>query len=108
MLCSGGRDARPGAAYASHPLGLSLDETAAFARALVERGFAAVKFGWLPLGPDAARDEAIVRTLREAIGDALRLLIDGGMAWDADTAIGRAQLFHALRPIAGSRSRCRL
>ena len=82
-------------AYASHPLGRSLDETAAFAGALVERGFGAVKFGWLPLGPDEARDVAIVRTLREAVGDDVALLIDGGMAWDAATAISRAKLFHA-------------
>jgi L-rhamnonate dehydratase len=81
------------AAYASHPLGTTLEETAAFARALVARGFGAVKFGWHPLGPDEAGDVAIVRTLREAIGDGIDLMIDGGMAWDADTAIERARLF---------------
>jgi L-rhamnonate dehydratase len=80
-------------AYATHPLGTTLEETAAFARSLVERGFAAVKFGWLPLGPDETRDAAIVRTLREAIGGEVALLIDGGMAWDAATAIERAKLF---------------
>jgi L-rhamnonate dehydratase len=80
-------------AYASHPLGTTLKETAAFADALVARGFGAVKFGWRPLGPDEAGDVAIVRTLREAIGDGVDLMIDGGMAWDADAAIERARLF---------------
>jgi L-alanine-DL-glutamate epimerase-like enolase superfamily enzyme len=81
-------------AYASHPLGATLAETAAFATDLVMRGFPAVKFGWHPLGPDEAGDVAIVRTLREAVGEGIGLMIDGGMAWDAETAIARARLFH--------------
>jgi L-rhamnonate dehydratase len=81
-------------AYASHPLGATLEESAAFAADLVTRGFPAVKFGWHPLGPDEADDVAIVRTLREAIGGRVGLMIDGGMAWDAETAITRARLFH--------------
>ncbi len=84
-------------AYASHPLGSSLDETARYARALVEKGFKAVKFGWHPLGPDEETDLAIVRTLREAIGPEVDLLIDGGMAWDTETAISRARRFSDYR-----------
>ena len=38
-------------AYASHPLGASLEETARHAQRLVAAGFTAVKFGWHPLGP---------------------------------------------------------
>jgi len=82
-------------AYASHPLGATLEETAGYARALVERGFRAVKFGWHPLGPDEERDVAIVRALREAVGPDIELLIDGGMAWDVATAISRARRFAA-------------
>jgi L-alanine-DL-glutamate epimerase-like enolase superfamily enzyme len=82
-------------AYASHPLGETLSETAAHARRFVEQGFSAVKFGWHPLGPDPENDEVIVRTLREAIGPDVDLLIDGGMAWDADTAIRRCERFRA-------------
>jgi L-rhamnonate dehydratase len=80
-------------AYASHPLGVTSEETAGFAAALVARGFGAVKFGWHPLGLDEAGDVAIVRTLREAIGDGIGLMIDGGMAWGAETAMARAKLF---------------
>ncbi len=83
--------------YATHPLGADLEQTAEFARRLVAAGFTAVKFGWHPLGPDAARDEAIVRTLREAIGPEVDLLIDGGLAWDVPTAIERCRRFAPYR-----------
>ena len=84
-------------AYGSHPLGSTTAETAANARKVVEMGFSAVKFGWHPLGPDAERDEAIVRTLRKAIGEDVDLLIDGGMAWDAETTIARCERFKPYR-----------
>ncbi len=83
--------------YGTHPLARSLDETADYARRVVEMGFGAVKFGWAPLGEDAGTDEAIVRTLREAIGADVDLLVDGGMAWGAATAIARAERFRAYR-----------
>jgi L-rhamnonate dehydratase len=60
---------------------------------LVAQGFTAVKFGWHPLGLDAEADEAIVRTLREAIGPDRDLLIDAGMARDAGTALARCERF---------------
>jgi L-alanine-DL-glutamate epimerase-like enolase superfamily enzyme len=83
--------------YATHPLGRDLAETAGFAAALRDAGFTAVKFGWSPLGPDAEQDEAIVACLRQAIGPAADLLIDGGLAWDADTAIERCSRFEPYR-----------
>lgn len=79
--------------YGTHPLGETPEESAENARALVESGFGAVKFGWPPLGPDADRDEVIVRALRDAVGPDVDLLIDGGMAWDVPTAIARAARF---------------
>jgi L-alanine-DL-glutamate epimerase-like enolase superfamily enzyme len=79
--------------YGTHPLGETPEESAENARALVASGFDAVKFGWHPLGPDADRDEAIIRALREAVGADVDLLIDGGMAWDVPTAIARAARF---------------
>jgi L-rhamnonate dehydratase len=77
--------------------GRSLGETADAARRLAAQGFTAVKFGWHPLGLDAEADEAIVRTLREAIGPGRDLLIDAGMAWDAGTAIARCERFAPYR-----------
>jgi L-alanine-DL-glutamate epimerase-like enolase superfamily enzyme len=83
--------------YATHPLGATLAETAAAAARLRDAGFTAVKFGWYPLGPDAEQDEAIVRNLRQAIGPDVDLLIDGGLAWDAETAIERCRRFEPYR-----------
>ena len=79
--------------YATHPLGATLEETAGFARSLRERGVPAVKFGWTPLGQgDAADDEKIVSTLRRELGDGIKLLIDGGLAYDVTTAIERSRM----------------
>lgn len=83
--------------YATHPLGTDLAETARFAAALRQEGFSAVKFGWHPLGPDPAEDEAIVRCLREAMGPEADLLIDGGLAWDVETALERVRRFAPYR-----------
>ena len=83
--------------YASHPLGRDVVETAQFARGLCDAGFTAVKFGWYPLGPDAVRDVAIVSALRQAIGPDAALLIDGGLAWDVETALDRLRSFEPYR-----------
>jgi L-rhamnonate dehydratase len=85
----GGARRRQLRCYATHPLGRDLVETARFAAMLRARGFSAVKFGWHPLGPDGAGDEAIVACLRRAIGAEADLLIDAGLAWDVDTAMER-------------------
>jgi L-alanine-DL-glutamate epimerase-like enolase superfamily enzyme len=79
--------------YGTHALGRTLTESAAHAARLRDRGFSAVKFGWSPLGPDPAADEAIVRTLRTAIGASVDLLIDGGNAWDVAAALERCRRF---------------
>lgn len=81
------------AVYGTHPLGNTLEETAANARQLVDHGFRAVKFGWHPLGPDIDQDEAIVRTLRQAIGPEVKLMIDGGLAWTTEQVLHRCRRF---------------
>lgn len=91
-LLGGARRSRL-AAYGTHPLGTTLEETAAHARGLVDHGFRAVKFGWHPLGPDIDRDEAIVRTLRRSIGPDVELMIDGGLAWTTEQALHRCRRF---------------
>ena len=79
--------------YATHPLGVSLEETGGFARDLRQIGVPAVKFGWAPLGQDdAAADEKIVRTLRRELGDDIKMLIDGGVAYDVTTAVERSRM----------------
>jgi L-rhamnonate dehydratase len=93
----GGARRRSLRCYATHPLGRDLAETHRFASTLRDAGFSAVKFGWHPLGADAVRDEAIVRCLREAIGPGAELLIDGGLAWDVETALERVRRFEPYR-----------
>jgi L-alanine-DL-glutamate epimerase-like enolase superfamily enzyme len=48
-------------------------------RAAVARGFRAIKLGWRPFGRrDAATDELLVRTAREAVGPGVELMVDAG------------------------------
>ena len=78
-------------AYATQPLSASMAETADHARRLVDAGFTAVKFGWQPFGADMYQDEAIVRSLRQAVGPKVDLLIDCGNAFNADQALKRIE-----------------
>ena len=46
---------------------------------ILERGFQAIKLGWEPFGQQSlAKDEALVRTAREAAGEEVTLLVDAG------------------------------
>ncbi len=61
-------------------------------------GFAAVKFGWGPMGRSLAGDVQLVETARRAIGDRPELLIDAGCPFKAREAIQRARAFAPYRP----------
>ena len=74
----GGAFRRTVRAYASTLFGESLEATAERARWCVDQGFTAVKFGWDPMGQDADYDEALVETIREAVGPGVDVLIDAG------------------------------
>jgi L-alanine-DL-glutamate epimerase-like enolase superfamily enzyme len=91
-LLGGGfsRSLRP---YASSLFGATPAETRDRARRFADRGFTAVKFGWDPMGKDAATDVALVREARAGLGPGLDLMIDAGLAFDAKTAIQRARAF---------------
>ena len=72
-----------------------------------QQGFSAVKFGWPPFGLDADHDEAIVRTLRDAVGPSVDLLIDGGMAWDLPAAHRSRRTAAEVQPVlAGGAVSC--
>jgi L-alanine-DL-glutamate epimerase-like enolase superfamily enzyme len=65
--------------YASIIFGWPPEEFAETLRGLVARGFRAVKMGWGGFGRhDAARDETLMRTAREAVGDDVALMVDAG------------------------------
>jgi L-alanine-DL-glutamate epimerase-like enolase superfamily enzyme len=74
----GGRDRRV-RAYASSGVRRTPDEMADVARRVHDRGFAALKvrFG----DGDLAADIAVVRAIRDAVGDALDLLVDCNQGW---------------------------
>jgi len=76
--------------YGTQALGNTLAEFAENAQSVVAQGFSAVKLGWPPFGLDLDHDEAIIHTLRDAIGPSVDLLIDAGMAWDLPAARARA------------------
>lgn len=79
--------------YASAMFSFTPEETAERAKKFVSEGFTAVKFGWEPMGPDPEFDEALVRSIRKAVGNDVDVLIDAGLAWDTKTAMERAKRF---------------
>jgi L-rhamnonate dehydratase len=97
----GGAVRREVPAYASHVLPATPAEATQLAAAAVERGFRALKAGWLPVGSDEATDLAFVRALRDGAGPDVRVMIDVGprwssaadLVWDAKTAIDRVRRF---------------
>lgn len=79
--------------YASSLFGPTPRETGDLARRYRDQGFTAVKFGWDPMGRDAATDVALVREARQGLGSAADLMIDAGLVWDSKTALQRARAF---------------
>lgn len=69
------------------------EAVATSAEAFLAQGYQAVKYGWAPMGPDAELDEALVAAARQALGPHVKLMVDAGRAWDADTALERAHRF---------------
>ena len=84
-------------AYASNMFQFTPEATADRAAAAVAAGFTAVKFGWEPFGVDAQSDEALVRAIRQRVGDDVEIAIDAGLAWDTKTAIQRVRLLDKYR-----------
>jgi L-alanine-DL-glutamate epimerase-like enolase superfamily enzyme len=85
-------------AYASNLFKETPEATYEQARWLVDQGFTAVKFGWGPLGQNEELDLQLVRKAREGLGEAVDLMIDAGLAYDASTAIRRSHQFAEYRP----------
>ena len=85
-------------AYGSILFGPTAKETENIGRALVERGFTAVKFGWEPLGESEAGDLAQIEAARRGIGDGAMLMIDAGCCYDTRTAMKRERQFRQFNP----------
>jgi L-alanine-DL-glutamate epimerase-like enolase superfamily enzyme len=82
----GGRGLDRVAVYASEVMPASAADVTRVAERAVEAGYDALKLGWGPLGEDPDHDEALIRTARETLGPARRLMIDGGMAYSVKRA----------------------
>jgi L-rhamnonate dehydratase len=88
----GGRTRSAVRAYCSSAYAMEdLDELAEIVRAQMSRGYSALKmrFGWGPLdGRDGMlRNLAMVRRVREVIGDRAELMADAYMGWDLPYAL---------------------
>lgn len=84
-------------AYASTLFRPRPEDMAEAAKAYVDQGFTAVKFGWGVFGSERKRDIQLVEAARRAIGDDRDLLIDTG--WFVERTPKEAiQLVRALEP----------
>jgi L-rhamnonate dehydratase len=76
--------------YASRLYSVELDELAAEAKRYKEQGYRAMKlrFGWGPTDGAAGmqRNVALVRAVREAVGDGIDIMADAYMGWTLDYA----------------------
>ena len=65
---------------------------------LAGKSFAAIKFGWGPLGEDETHDVRLARAAKKAAGDSVEILIDVGFGYgaDADRAIRVARRFEEI------------
>jgi L-alanine-DL-glutamate epimerase-like enolase superfamily enzyme len=77
----------------------TVDETKAVVRAMVDRGFTAIKLGWGPFGRDEALDVALVAAARESAGPDVALMFDIGNGWpDAIHALRMVRRYEEFRP----------
>src|SRR5260370_20585484 len=79
--------------YASSLFGPTPRETGKLARRYRDQGFTAVKFGWDPMGQDAATDVALVPEARKRLGHGPDLMIDAGLVVDYNTPLHPAHPF---------------
>ncbi|MFA6108851.1 MAG: mandelate racemase/muconate lactonizing enzyme family protein [Candidatus Latescibacterota bacterium] len=73
------------------------EQVAASAAGFVQQGYKAVKYGWLPMGPDLELDVELVAAAREALGPGIELMVDAGRAWTTDQARLRLERFRPYR-----------
>lgn len=89
----GYRRAYPKTPYASLLFADTAEQTRVAARALRERGYTAIKFGWGPYGRSGAKeDKDQVYAAREGLGLDGHLLVDAGTVWVDDVNRARERL----------------
>ena len=64
----------------------------------LEEGFRAIKFGWGGFGENPEDDYQLMKTARMEAGEEVKIMVDVGMKWTANTTIQRAQLLREFNP----------
>lgn len=85
-------------AYASNLFPDTYKEAAQMAEKYVTLGYKAMKFGWGSFGFDPGFDLGMIKTIRDAIGDRVDLMIDVGYRWDVQTTVEMAKRLEEYRP----------
>ena len=81
-------------AYSSNMFQLTVEATVERAKAAVDAGYTAVKFGWEPFGRGGLDlDLRYLDAIKRVTGNDVELMLDVGHAWDAKTAIQRCRRF---------------
>jgi len=81
-------------AYSSNMFQLTIEGTVARAKAAVDAGYSAVKFGWEPFGRAGVDlDLRYLDAITKVTGSKVELMLDVGHAWDAKTAVQRCRRF---------------
>jgi L-alanine-DL-glutamate epimerase-like enolase superfamily enzyme len=69
--------------YASAAFKGNLEKLAKEASFYASQGFKAVKFGWQPFARESLeKDIEMVKTIRDAVGDDVKLIVDAGRPWE--------------------------
>jgi L-rhamnonate dehydratase len=85
-------------AYASTLFRDSPEEMRAAARAYVDCGFEAIKFGWASWGQDAAHDRALLAAAREEVGADVALMVDGYISGEPRDVLEHLRAIEDLQP----------
>ena len=96
-LLGGARRARI-PAYASTLFRDSSEEMRSAARAYLDRGFRAIKFGWASWGKDAGRDRALLGAAREEVGPDVALMVDGYISGEPAEVLEHLRAIEDLAP----------
>jgi L-rhamnonate dehydratase len=81
-------------AYSSNMFQMTTEATVVRAKAAIDAGFTAVKFGWEPFGRSGLDlDIRYIEAIKSVTGDKIQFMLDVGHVWDAKTAIQRCRAF---------------
>jgi L-alanine-DL-glutamate epimerase-like enolase superfamily enzyme len=82
--------------YASALMPYTADEVLRMTEKYVSQGYAAIKFGWGPLGYDVNNDLKLIETARKVAGDKIEIMIDIGKRYKLKQALYVAKALEQL------------